>query len=238
MSSVDPSILNPGRVQHARRRALAGTSLALCDPQARGFATPSRWVCRRIDTAEFARPAADLAGRDTARHRGADQHRRGALAPNSYRFGGRGPVWDRAVGHLYRKLVQFLAARHDERRCRPRGPCTGRRMRPHGSRPFGTARPDHNFAGLGLVIRPLARGLPLTVSLVVAFVRLCLLPAIGLVANLVNGHRVPFAGLTLGVAKSWHRSRHARSRIAVALAIAVASAPAVMQQVVSTGSAR
>lgn len=88
------------------------------------------------------------------------------------------------------------------------------------------------FTGLGLVILPLAvlgtgplaRSLPLMVSLVAAFVPLTLIPVIGPVAKLIGGRRIPFAGLAFGLADSWDRLRRARSRFAVALAIAVISA--------------
>lgn len=88
------------------------------------------------------------------------------------------------------------------------------------------------FSGLGLVILPLAalgagplaRSLPLMVSLVAAFAPICLIPVIGPLARLVGGRRVPFAGLAFALAESWRRLRCARSRFAVALTIAVISA--------------
>ena len=69
------------------------------------------------------------------------------------------------------------------------------------------------FTGLGLVILPLAvlgtgplaRSLPLMISLVAAFVPLALIPMIGPLANLIGGRRIPFAGLAFGLAESWGR---------------------------------
>ncbi len=86
------------------------------------------------------------------------------------------------------------------------------------------------FTGLGLVILPLAvlgagplaRSVPLMVSLVAAFVPLFLIPAVGPVTRLISWRRVPFTGLALGLAESWSRLRGAR--FAVAMAIAVISA--------------
>jgi hypothetical protein len=86
------------------------------------------------------------------------------------------------------------------------------------------------FTGLGLLILPLAvlgtgplaRSLPLLISLVAAFVPLGLIPAVGPVARLISWRRVPFAGLAIGLAESW--SRLPRGRFAVAVAIAVISA--------------
>ena len=88
------------------------------------------------------------------------------------------------------------------------------------------------FAGLGLVIAPLAivgtgplaRSLPLLVSLVIAFVPLGLIPAIEPVAKLIGGRRIPFAGLALGLAESWARFRRAHGHFAAALAVAVIGA--------------
>jgi len=85
------------------------------------------------------------------------------------------------------------------------------------------------FTGLGLVIlplavlgtSPLARSAPLMVSLVAAFVPLCLIPAVGPAARLIGWRRVPFTGLALGL-ESWSRLRG--GRFAVAVAIAVVSA--------------
>ena len=88
------------------------------------------------------------------------------------------------------------------------------------------------FTGLGLVILPLAvlgtgplaRSVPLLISLVAAFVPLSLIPAVGPVARLISWRRVPFAGLAIGLAESWSRLR--RGRFATAAAIAVISAVA------------
>ena len=88
------------------------------------------------------------------------------------------------------------------------------------------------FAGLGLVILPLAafgngplaRSVPLLVSLIVAFLPLGVIPAIGPVAKLIGGRRIPFAGLAFGLAESWHRFRRARGHFAIALTISAISA--------------
>lgn len=85
------------------------------------------------------------------------------------------------------------------------------------------------FAGLGFVILPLAvlgtgplaRSLPLMVSLVAALVPFALLPVIGPLATLIGGRRVPFVGLALGLAESWRRLWCARNHFAFTLAIAV-----------------
>jgi hypothetical protein len=61
------------------------------------------------------------------------------------------------------------------------------------------------------------------VSLAAAFVPLGLVPAIGAVARILGGRRIPFAELAFGLAESWTRLRRARGHFAVALAIAVIS---------------
>jgi glycosyltransferase 2 family protein len=88
------------------------------------------------------------------------------------------------------------------------------------------------FAGLGLVILPLAmlgggplaRSLPLMVSLIAAFIPILLVPAIGPAARLIGGRHIPFAGVVFGLAESWSRLQRAHGRFAVALAVAVISA--------------
>jgi hypothetical protein len=87
------------------------------------------------------------------------------------------------------------------------------------------------FTGLGLVILPLAllgagplaRSLPLIVSLVAAFVPIAVVPIIGPVIRLVGGRRVPFAGLAVGLAESWNCLQRVSGRFAAALALAVIS---------------
>jgi len=91
------------------------------------------------------------------------------------------------------------------------------------------------FAGMGLVILPLAvfgvgplaRSLPLIVSLGVALLPLVLLPALAPTGNLVNGYRIPFAGLLVGLAGSWRQLRSERRRLAAALALATISTLAI-----------
>lgn len=87
------------------------------------------------------------------------------------------------------------------------------------------------FAGLGLVILPLAligagplaRSLPLIVSLVAAVVPIALIPVIEPVTKLVGGRCIPFAGLAFGLAGSWNCLQRATGRFVAALALAVIS---------------
>jgi uncharacterized membrane protein YbhN (UPF0104 family) len=91
------------------------------------------------------------------------------------------------------------------------------------------------FAGMGLVILPLAvfgvgplaRSLPLIVSLVVALLPLVLLPVLAPMSNLISGYRMPFAGLLLGLAGSWRQLCSERGRLAAALALATISTLAI-----------
>jgi len=88
-----------------------------------------------------------------------------------------------------------------------------------------------SFAGMGLVILPfvvfgagpLARSLPLIVSLVVGLLPLVLLPALAPMNNLISGFHIPFAGLLVGLAGSWRQLCSERRRLAAALALATIS---------------
>ena len=89
-----------------------------------------------------------------------------------------------------------------------------------------------SFAGLGLAILPLAvlnvgplaRSLPLIVSLAIAIAPIVLMPALTPLAILFSGRRLPFSGLVLGLGQSWQRLSRAGRRLAAALVIAVAGA--------------